>query len=298
MLRLLRLLRALHLLALALLSTLPLCSLSCHPSTQQELLDCLRQWKALERRIGALPEPLAETFRLTKEETPALTQVPFEPAESMLRGAQRWQPACGQPGWHASRARTPTGVCLASHPTNRSGCARWTGAPRRTARSCWAPGGTASTPGTSELEREGCLGSGQGQPPSVAGRPAVGPAHRPAATEHRAPLLHVTLPLCGAGSPPTPTWAWGRSCSWRWLTKSRAGALEGQRERGRGRSGHRLARAAAQPCAPLTLPCPLASLPPSVPRPLSHPQRQGPRDARAARAHDGAHPAAGAAAQG
>ncbi|PRW57711.1 CHROMATIN REMODELING 5 isoform A [Chlorella sorokiniana] len=40
----------------------------------QELLDQLRQWKLVERRISALAEPLAETFRLAKDETPALTQ--------------------------------------------------------------------------------------------------------------------------------------------------------------------------------------------------------------------------------
>ena len=41
----------------------------------QELLDQLRQWKLVERRIAALPDPLADTFRLSKDETPALTQV-------------------------------------------------------------------------------------------------------------------------------------------------------------------------------------------------------------------------------
>ena len=40
----------------------------------QELLDQLRQWKLVERRIAALPEPLADSFRLAKDETPALTQ--------------------------------------------------------------------------------------------------------------------------------------------------------------------------------------------------------------------------------
>ncbi len=40
----------------------------------QELLDQLRQWKLVERRIAALPDPLADTFRLSKDETPALTQ--------------------------------------------------------------------------------------------------------------------------------------------------------------------------------------------------------------------------------
>lgn len=49
-------------------------SVVCPPNLKQELLDQLRQWKLMERRISATPEPLAETFRLTKDETPALTQ--------------------------------------------------------------------------------------------------------------------------------------------------------------------------------------------------------------------------------
>ena len=50
------------------------------PNSKQELLDQLRQWKLVERRIGGLPEPLAQTFRLSKEETPALTQAGLQAA--------------------------------------------------------------------------------------------------------------------------------------------------------------------------------------------------------------------------
>ena len=40
----------------------------------QELLDVLRQWRLVESKLTALPEPLAENFKLSNSETPPLTQ--------------------------------------------------------------------------------------------------------------------------------------------------------------------------------------------------------------------------------
>ncbi|KAL4434102.1 hypothetical protein ABPG75_000543 [Micractinium tetrahymenae] len=79
----------------------------------QEVLDILRQWRLAARRLAAIPEPQAHHFKLSNQETPALTQwmrtADWGPVEDAALLLGCWRHGVG--AWERCGAGGPTREC-------------------------------------------------------------------------------------------------------------------------------------------------------------------------------------------
>lgn len=211
----------------------------------------------MERRIAALPEPLADSFRLAKDETPALTQarahtLPRESVPSIQPFVLSWlaavalrsHPSCYPRAAGCCRGCQDSKVGIATTPAAPladvprvlpacSGCAQQSGPPKTTRCSCWAPGDTAIMRGTSELSLPLRLAAGLRRwglsRLACEDRQCLGcvPGFLQAPSWRSPPdclPLQLLQPRSSsnplAGFRRTRTWGWLRSCRWRWPTKS------------------------------------------------------------------------------